>query len=348
MVREDRARAVDLTFEIRLDGPGGGVWTVRMHDGTCTVTPGFAEGADVRYTADAKRLVRRRAGAARRPRGLQARPHDQGGWPLGHGPLLPPGSVLGTQSRRRRCDLVRTDRRAGGRARGHARVRGAGAAPRGPRRRRGLGGARATCWRRPGSSASSRRSCPRTSAGRRGALPGDQRHRARRARLGRCHARAGGAGAGRLRVRDRRPGDRRAEARVPAALLRRGLPRGLAGAGRAEAALRPGPAAHVAEPKGDDVFVLSGAKSFVPLGDRASHFLVVARNDGAPRRLHRAARRRGADRLRAGEEPGPARRCPRATLELERVEVPLAARLGGADGCDVQRMRTTRAWRWPR
>jgi DNA-binding HxlR family transcriptional regulator len=54
MVREDRAKEVDLTFEIRLEGPGGGVWTVRVHDGVCTVHPGFAERADVRYTADAR------------------------------------------------------------------------------------------------------------------------------------------------------------------------------------------------------------------------------------------------------------------------------------------------------
>ncbi len=54
MVREDRARGVDLTFEIRLEGPGGGVWAVRIHDGACTVHTGFAEGADVRYTADAR------------------------------------------------------------------------------------------------------------------------------------------------------------------------------------------------------------------------------------------------------------------------------------------------------
>jgi DNA-binding HxlR family transcriptional regulator len=54
MVREDRARGVDLTFEIRLEGPGGGVWAVRIHDGACTVRAGFAEGADVRYTADAR------------------------------------------------------------------------------------------------------------------------------------------------------------------------------------------------------------------------------------------------------------------------------------------------------
>ena len=53
MVHEDRARAVDLTFEIRLEGPSGGVWTVRVHDGVCTVKPGFAGRADVRYTADA-------------------------------------------------------------------------------------------------------------------------------------------------------------------------------------------------------------------------------------------------------------------------------------------------------
>jgi DNA-binding HxlR family transcriptional regulator len=53
MVREERARDVDLSFEIRLEGAGGGVWSVRIHDGTCSVKPGFAERADVRYTADA-------------------------------------------------------------------------------------------------------------------------------------------------------------------------------------------------------------------------------------------------------------------------------------------------------
>ncbi|MEE2677979.1 MAG: helix-turn-helix domain-containing protein [Myxococcota bacterium] len=54
MVREERARDVDLTFEVRLDGPGGGVWSVRVHDGICTTRSGFAEGAQVRYTADAR------------------------------------------------------------------------------------------------------------------------------------------------------------------------------------------------------------------------------------------------------------------------------------------------------
>jgi len=54
MVREDRAAHVDLTFELRLTGNGGGVWTVRVHDGACDVGPGFAERADVRYTAEAR------------------------------------------------------------------------------------------------------------------------------------------------------------------------------------------------------------------------------------------------------------------------------------------------------
>jgi DNA-binding HxlR family transcriptional regulator len=54
LLREERARGVDLTFEIRLTGDGGGVWTLRIQDGTCRVEPGFSERADVRYTADAR------------------------------------------------------------------------------------------------------------------------------------------------------------------------------------------------------------------------------------------------------------------------------------------------------
>jgi DNA-binding HxlR family transcriptional regulator len=54
MVREERAREVDLSFEIRLSGTGGGVWTVRVADGACDVRDGFAEHADVRYTAEAR------------------------------------------------------------------------------------------------------------------------------------------------------------------------------------------------------------------------------------------------------------------------------------------------------
>ena len=54
MAREERAVGVDVTFEVRLTGEGGGVWTVRIHDGACDVQRGFARRADVRYTADAR------------------------------------------------------------------------------------------------------------------------------------------------------------------------------------------------------------------------------------------------------------------------------------------------------
>jgi DNA-binding HxlR family transcriptional regulator len=54
LLREERARGADVTFEIRLTGAGGGVWTVHICDGACSVVPDFADRADVRYTADAK------------------------------------------------------------------------------------------------------------------------------------------------------------------------------------------------------------------------------------------------------------------------------------------------------
>ena len=54
LLREERARDAEVTFEIRLTGEGGGVWTVKIQAGRCTVKPGFADHADVRYTADAR------------------------------------------------------------------------------------------------------------------------------------------------------------------------------------------------------------------------------------------------------------------------------------------------------
>ena len=54
LLRDERARGASLTFEIRLSGTGGGVWTVRIEDGACHVEPGFADRAEVRYTADAR------------------------------------------------------------------------------------------------------------------------------------------------------------------------------------------------------------------------------------------------------------------------------------------------------
>lgn len=54
LLREDRAAGAAVTFEIRLTGAGGGVWSVRIERGTCTVSSGFAAHADVRYTAEAR------------------------------------------------------------------------------------------------------------------------------------------------------------------------------------------------------------------------------------------------------------------------------------------------------
>jgi DNA-binding HxlR family transcriptional regulator len=54
LLREPEADTADVTFEIRLTGAGGGVWSVRIESGQCQVEQGFAERADVRYTADAK------------------------------------------------------------------------------------------------------------------------------------------------------------------------------------------------------------------------------------------------------------------------------------------------------
>jgi len=54
LLREDRSTAADVTFEIRLTGEGGGVWTVAIRDGQCEVRTGFADRADVRYTAEAR------------------------------------------------------------------------------------------------------------------------------------------------------------------------------------------------------------------------------------------------------------------------------------------------------
>jgi len=54
LLKEDAARDADVTFEIRLTGEGGGVWSVTIADGQCHVAQGFAERAQVRYTAEAR------------------------------------------------------------------------------------------------------------------------------------------------------------------------------------------------------------------------------------------------------------------------------------------------------
>jgi len=54
LLREERARDADVSFEIRLTGEGGGVWTVTIRRGQCLIRNDFADHADVRYTADAQ------------------------------------------------------------------------------------------------------------------------------------------------------------------------------------------------------------------------------------------------------------------------------------------------------
>ena len=99
----------------------------------------------------------------------------------------------------------------------------------------------------------------------------------------------------------------------------------------------------IAEPKGDR-FVLSGAKCFVPLGDRAERFLVVARNRSAAGEglaaLDAFVVPRGAKGVRVGarEKHLGLRALPTAALELDRVEVPAADRLGGDAGIDARRL----------
>jgi alkylation response protein AidB-like acyl-CoA dehydrogenase len=106
------------------------------------------------------------------------------------------------------------------------------------------------------------------------------------------------------------------------------------------AALEHGPVADPAapstkaEPKGDG-FVLSGQKSWVAMGDRASHFLVIARNNGG---LDAFVVPAGTEGLTVSEPEKNVglRGLTTVTLDLERVEVGADARLGGDAGCDVR------------
>jgi len=98
----------------------------------------------------------------------------------------------------------------------------------------------------------------------------------------------------------------------------------------------------VAEPKGDG-FVLSGVKRMVPLGDRASHFLVVARAAGAEgvAGVEAFIVPRDAKGLAIGTETEKTlglKALPMSRLELERVEVAAGQRLGGEQGIDGARL----------
>jgi alkylation response protein AidB-like acyl-CoA dehydrogenase len=97
----------------------------------------------------------------------------------------------------------------------------------------------------------------------------------------------------------------------------------------------------VAEPKGDG-FVLSGRKSFVPLGERASHFLVLARcgagfGFGALDAFILPRDAKGLS-LSATEKNLGLRALATTGLVLDRVEVPASSRLGGEGGIDARRL----------
>jgi alkylation response protein AidB-like acyl-CoA dehydrogenase len=96
-----------------------------------------------------------------------------------------------------------------------------------------------------------------------------------------------------------------------------------------------------AERKGEG-WVLSGTKSFVPMADRASHFLVLARANGGDGldavQGFIVPRDAGGLAVSAPEPKLGLRALPTATLELERVELPGEARLGGEAGCDARRI----------
>ena len=95
-----------------------------------------------------------------------------------------------------------------------------------------------------------------------------------------------------------------------------------------------------AERKGDS-YVLSGSKCFVPLADRASHFLVLARNGGDGAESIQAfivPRDAAGLTISAPEKNLGLRALSTGTLTFERVEVPASARLGGDAGCDARRI----------
>lgn len=88
-----------------------------------------------------------------------------------------------------------------------------------------------------------------------------------------------------------------------------------------------------AEPKGDG-FVLSGKKSWVVMGDQASHFLVSARNNGGVDAFV-VPRDAAGLTISEPEKNVGLRGLTTVTIELERVEVGAEAKLGGDNGSHV-------------
>jgi alkylation response protein AidB-like acyl-CoA dehydrogenase len=88
-------------------------------------------------------------------------------------------------------------------------------------------------------------------------------------------------------------------------------------------------------------WVLNGTKRCVPLGDRATHFLVLARaadNGAGGAEAFIVSREAPGLTLSEPELNLGLRALPTATLGLGGVEVADADRLGGAQGCDARRI----------
>ena len=88
-------------------------------------------------------------------------------------------------------------------------------------------------------------------------------------------------------------------------------------------------------------YVLRGTKSFVPFGDRATHFLVVAAIDGGLGAFLVARDGLGLTISAEAEKNLGLRAVPVHTLELEDVKVAEGDRLGGPSGCNVRALLDT-------
>ena len=361
MVHAERSAGVDLTFELRLTGEGGGVWTVHVKDGFCDVRAGFSQRADVRYTADAQIWCGVALGLIDARDLYRAGPAAQGRRPRSDGPLLPPGRARGAGAAGRpgasalrtskgvTRDLVQTDGGAGARARRDARFRRS--------RRSDRSRASATRRRRcpPTSSIRCRRSasCPPRSP-RPTAARGEARSPitnaivARGARLGRRDARGRGARAGGVRERGGRSGHATRSARqlLPLFCGER-FHAACAGLDRARSRLRAAAAAHARRAEGQGLRALgreelrAARRPREPLPrDRAQQ--------RRPRRVHRAARRRGPAHLRAREAARAARAADRARSSSSASSCPPRRGSAATPAATCAGCSTTRAPRSPR
>lgn len=85
-------------------------------------------------------------------------------------------------------------------------------------------------------------------------------------------------------------------------------------------------------------FVLSGEKRLVPFGDRASHFLVLARDENGSVQAYIAPRDAKGLTIRPERGTMGLKPLPQSKVTLDDVELPGSARLGGDAGIDAQRL----------